>query len=569
MKKIFTRNRIIILSLIVISLGYWGYKHYTNTSGETRYVLATVEKGTIVSSISGTGQVSAESQVDIKSKVSGEAIYVGVVNGQEAKAGDLIAKIDARDAEIALENAKISLEKLIKPADAASILQTENALEDSKQSNVKAKDDLAKAYDDGFNTVSNAFLDLPDVITGLNDLLNNYQSGAGYLNDINVRIYGETAMSYRSEATKAFFTARDQYDANLIHYKNLTRTSPSANIESLAAETYLTIKSAADAIKNSKNTLDYIRGQQASQSRNDSTAVQNNLNSWTSKVNTHLLNLLSIKNSIENYKDAITSSSRDIAQKTESLKKLRDGADELDIRNQELAVRQKEYAYEDYFIRAQFDGVIAKINIKQSDSVSGGESVATLITKRKIANISLNEIDAAKIKVGQKTTLTFDAIEGLSITGKVTQVDLVGNVTQGVVTYNVEIGFDTQDDRIKPGMSLSASIITDVKQDTLIAPNSSLKSQGNANYIEVFDQKFPQDEASQGITSPTAPRRQPVEVGMSNDTSTEIISGLNEGDQIVSRTILPSSTQSQTGQQTSGFRIPGFSGGGGARGAGR
>ena len=225
MKKIFTRNRIIIISAIVIGLGYWGYKSYTNTSGETRYIMAVAQKGIIISSITGSGQVAASSQVDIKSKVSGEATYVGVVSGQEVKAGDLIAKIDARDAEIALENARISLEKLIKPADAVSILQTGNALEDAKQSNAKAKDDLVKAYDEGFNTVSNAFLDLPDVIIGLNDLLNNYQSGAGYLNDINVRSYGDTAISYRDEATKAFFIAKNQYDANLIHYKNLTRTS--------------------------------------------------------------------------------------------------------------------------------------------------------------------------------------------------------------------------------------------------------------------------------------------------------------------------------------------------------
>lgn len=569
MKKIFSRNKIIIFSIIIIGLGYWGYRHYTNTSGETRYVLATIQKGTLISSITGTGQVAASSQVDIKSKVSGEATYIGVVNGQEVRAGTLIAQIDARDAEIALENAKLSLQKLLKSADASSILQSENSLEDAKQSNAKAKDDLVKSYDDGFNTVSNAFLDLPDVMTGLNDLLNSYQSGSGYLNDANVRAYGDTAMNYRTDASAAYSLAKNKYDANLINYKNLTRTSKATNIESLITETYSTVKSAADAIKNSKNAVDFIRSQQTSQSRSDSTTVQNNLNSWTSKVNTHLLNLLSIKNSLESSKNTIASSARDIAQKTEALKKLKDGADPLDIRAQELVLRQKEYAYEDYFIRVQFDGIIAKMNVKRTDSVNIGASVATLITQNKIANISLNEIDAAKIKVGQKVTLTFDAIPGLTITGKVTQVDLVGTVSQGVVTYNIEIDFDTEDNRVKPGMSVSAAIITDVKQDALLAPNSAVKSQGNNNYVEIFDQKFTQAEMSQGVASPTAPGRQSVEVGMSNDTSTEIISGLKEGDVIVTRTIQPSSAQPQTTQQSSGFRIPGLPGGGGRGGVGR
>lgn len=563
MKKVFTRNRIIIFSIIIIGLGYLGYRLYANTSGEIRYMLAEIKTGTITSSTTGSGQVSAESQVEIKSKVSGEATYVGVVSGQEVRAKDLIAKIDSRDAEISLENSRLSLQKLIKPADTSSILQSENALEDAKLSNAKAKDDLAKSYDDGFNTVSNSFLDIPDVITGLNDLLNSYQSGAGYLNDTSVRVYGNEAVNYRNDAATAYFNAKNQYDTNLIHYKNLTRASETASIESLIAETYSTSKNVADAIKNSKNAVDYIKSQQGSQSRSDSTTVQNNLNSWTSKVNGHLLNLLSIKNGIENSKNAITSSARDINQKTEALKKLRDGADHLDIKAQELAVRQKEYAYEDYFIRAQFDGVVAKLNVKKTDSVTGGMSVATIITKRKIANISLNEIDAAKIKVGQKVTLAFDAIERLEITGRVKAIDLVGVVNQGVVTYNAEIRFDAEDDRVKSGMSVNASIVTDSKQDALIVPNSAVKSQGDKHFVEIFDRKFTQTEMRQGIISKTAPQKQPVEIGISNDTSTEIISGIKEGGIIVTRVIQSALTQLQTTQQQSnGLRIPGLSGGG-------
>lgn len=565
-KRFFSRKIIIIASVGIAILGYWGYKSLTDTSGENRYALATVQKGSIISSITGSGQVAASSQVDIKSKVSGEAIYVGVVNGQEVKAGDLIAKIDARDAEIGLEGAKISFEKLIKPADTVSILQAENALADSKQSNVKATDDLVKSYDDGFNIMSNTFLDFPDIMTGLNDLLNSYQSGSGYLNDANVRPYGEVAMNYRNDAASAYFKAKNKYDENLTRYKNLTRTSSTSNIESLIAETYSSIKSVADAIKNSKNTVDFIRSQQGSQSRGDSVTVLNNLTSWTSKVNTHLLNLLSIKNSIENAKNTITSSSRDIAQKTESLKKLKEGADALDIRSQELAVRQKEYAYQDYFIRAQFDGVIAKLNIKKTDSISGGTGVATLITKKKIADISLNEIDATKIKVGQKVTVTFDAVEGLTITGKVNEIDLVGTVNQGVVTYNTEIGFDTEDNRVKPGMSVSATITTDIKQDALVAPNSAIKSQGGMYYVEVFDQNFTTGKVAKIITSKTSPQRKPVEIGISDDASTEIISGLKEGDIIVVRTIQSNATQSQTTQQSGSFRVPGLPG---ARGGGR
>ena len=102
----------------------------------------------------------------------------------------------------------------------------------------------------------------------------------------------------------------------------------------------------------------------------------------------------------------------------------------------------------------------------------------------------MNEVDVAKIKVGQKTTLTFDAIDGLSIAGEVIDIDAVGTVTQGVVNYNVKIGFDTQDERIKPGMSVSATIIIEVKQDVLLIPNSAIKSAGEAYYVEMPTEKI-------------------------------------------------------------------------------
>ena len=189
-----------------------------------------------------------------------------------------------------------------------------------------------------------------------------------------------------------------------------------------------------------------------------------------------------------------------------------------------------------------------------------------MITKQKVADISFNEIDAAKIKVGQKATITFDAISELTLTGKVIEADLVGTVSQGVVTYNIKIGFDTQDDRVKPGMSVSAEIITDVIQDVLVVPNSGVKSQGGAHYVEIFDQKFRDGQNSQGIVSSTAPKKQSVEIGISDDSFTEIISGLNEGDVVVSRTISSNSAQTQTTQQSGGgFRIPGLPSGGGTR----
>ena len=165
------------IALLLAIGGYLGYGAIFNKDGVAQYALAQVQKGTLVVSIAGSGQVSVSNQVDIKPKVSGDVVYVGVKNGQEVKAGTLIVQLDAgdaqkavRDAEANLESAKLSLEKLKKPSDTLSLLQAENSLAQAKESKQKAEDDLKKAYEDGFNTISNAFLELPEVMTGLDNI---------------------------------------------------------------------------------------------------------------------------------------------------------------------------------------------------------------------------------------------------------------------------------------------------------------------------------------------------------------------------------------------------------------
>ncbi|MBY0376495.1 biotin/lipoyl-binding protein, partial [Patescibacteria group bacterium] len=108
-----------IILIVALFFGHSIYAKITNTAGETRYIIGKVEKGSIVTSVSGTGQVSATSQIDIKPKVSGDVVYIATKNGAKVNAGSLILEIDpkdaqkaVRDAEVSLASAKLSLEKL-------------------------------------------------------------------------------------------------------------------------------------------------------------------------------------------------------------------------------------------------------------------------------------------------------------------------------------------------------------------------------------------------------------------------------------------------------------------------
>ena len=579
-----SRHKITAIAAIIILAGggYYGYQYFFTTAGAVRYVTAAAGKGTLIVSVSGSGQVSASNQVDIKSKVSGDAVFVGVKNGDTVKTGTLLAQLDARDAqksvrdaEANLQSAKLSLEKLKQPADALSIIQAENALAQAKEAKQNAESDLQKSHESGFNSIADAFLDTPSIMAGIDDMFfdNTLDKGQS-----NIDWYANRALEdarvfvYRDDFLNSYQTARKKYDKNLDNYKLVSRSSDVAVTESLVYETYETVKVIADAVKSAHDYVGFVSDYSAQYDIPIPSTVSTHistLNSYTGTINNHVTGILSDKQAIEDSKKAIISAGRSIVEKTESLANLKAGPDALDIQSSELSVKQRENTLldakeklADYFIRAPFDGVAAEINIKTGDSVSSSAVIATLITSSRIAEVSLNEVDVAKVKTGQKATLTFDAVPDLSIAGQVAGIAAIGSVTQGVVTYNVKISFDAQDERVKPGMSVSVAIITDVKQDVVMVPNSAVKTSGNPRTEGAEQSSYDGNARYVEILVGGAPEQRAVEIGLSNDTSTEITSGLKEGEPVVTQTIDAAVAQTSS-SQSSGLRIPGLNTGGG------
>lgn len=269
-------------------------------------------------------------------------------------------------------------------------------------------------------------------------------------------------------------------------------------------------------------------------------------------------------NTLNNLKQGPTAAERTTAQEKikeaqAQIDKLKAGADPLDLRIAEISVERSlsslkttqnnladanlQLSY--CAVIAPFDGIVADIPIQPDEDVSAGTAVATLVTTQQLATISLNEVDAAKVQVGQKATMTFDAIDGLTMTGEVAQVSPIGTVAQGVVSYEVQIGFDSQDERVKSGMSVTTAIVTKVKADVLTVPNSAVKTQGDLSYVETLEGVKNSSSTSDLITSSATPNRVVVQVGLSDDTLTEITSGLKEGDLVITQTV-KSGTQTTT-----------------------
>lgn len=560
----------IIIGLGVIAIVFVGYRLFSGKSVVTQYALAAVTKGTLITSVSGSGQVSVSNQIDVKPKASGDVTYVAVKNGQQVRSGALLVQLDARDAlktvrdaQINLEQAQISLQKL-QLGQQADLPKLQDNL-------TTTQNNLTQAYQNGFNEIANSFLDLPGILTGIRGVL--YDTTVGTTGQFNSGAYQDLVDQNTREAVAVmvnqamadYLTSSEKYKKNLEDYKSATRYSPNDQIVSLIGETLETAKTMAQSVKDEQNLLDTVVEslKRTQPNRTIPSAIaqyQSDIASYIGKLNNHITSLNNTQSTITASQQSIDSIKRDMETSTKS--------DPLDVASQENALKQRQAALQDarenlanYSVRAPFAGTVAKINVIRGTPASSATAIATMIAPQRLAELSLNEVDVAKLAIGQKATLTFDAVPDLTITGAVFDIDAIGTVSQGVVTYNIKIGFDTQDDRIKPGMSVSAAIITDVKTDALLVPSSAIKS----GMVQMPDETINTNQLTALISLTKPPRQQAVQTGLSNDSLTEVMGGLKEGDVVITRTITTGSAAATPATQTRSL----FGGGGGGARLGR
>jgi len=181
----------------------------------------------------------------------------------------------------------------------------------------------------------------------------------------------------------------------------------------------------------------------------------------------------------------------------------------------------------------QIGSVINSNASSQNSNVSNTKIANVKTDATPIVSINLTEIDVPKVAIGDKATITLDAYPDKTFTGKVVSIDTVGAITSGVTTYPTVIKLDTDTTTILPNMAVSANIITATKNEVLIVPTAAVQQNTDGTYyVQVMKNNVPAD-----VT---------VETGLSSDTSTEIVSGLSEGDTVVTATIKAASTATST-----------------------
>ncbi len=208
-------------------------------------------------------------------------------------------------------------------------------------------------------------------------------------------------------------------------------------------------------------------------------------------------------------------------------------------------------------ITAPYAGKIDNVDLiegmvvgQSSDSsISSNQKIATVVKSGSpIISVTLSEVDVPKVKVGQKAIVTFDTIPDKTFSGVVGSVDKIGTVSSNVTSYGTKIKLDSASNEILPNMAATANIILETKTDVLMIPSAAVTSQNGQTYAKTLKDGKETDVA--------------VETGISSDTEIEIVSGLEEGQEVITETV--SSTSSSSSQGTSIFSTRGFGGGAGA-----
>jgi len=214
-------------------------------------------------------------------------------------------------------------------------------------------------------------------------------------------------------------------------------------------------------------------------------------------------------------------------------------------------------------ITAPASGIVRSVGLVEGTTIESQSTAASSTSSQSTASqtvvviqkeenpivaVNLTEMDIAKVKVDQKAVITFDSLTDKTFSGQVVTVDRIGEIASNVTSYQVRIKLDTFSLEILPNMAATANIILETKNDVLIIPSSAIQVQNSQSYVKTLVN----GQEKQVL----------VETGISSDAQTEIISGLQEGDEVITATINQNSTATSGGSIFGGSIFGGSSVGG-------
>jgi len=204
----------------------------------------------------------------------------------------------------------------------------------------------------------------------------------------------------------------------------------------------------------------------------------------------------------------------------------------LNLEIAELNLDAAKLNLEKAVIAAPFDGVVTDITITEGEEISTAALATPAISLVDTSEIEMrgfiDEIDVATVQLGQEANILLDALPDEEVKGSVAFISLVSTVRAGVVSYETTITLENPNAELKDGMSATAEIIIERRDNVLLIPNRAI--QGTSENPKVLVLVGGQEEERE------------ITLGLSDGINTEVLSGLEEGEEVV----LPTSSGGQS-----------------------
>lgn len=524
----------------------------------TEYVTQDVKLGSIIQTVSATGQVKSASEIELNFKNAGQLAVLNVKTGDKVLANQVLAQLKAVDLAINVNKAQADLLEAQANFNKIRAGATKEDIAVYQAAADKANSDLASARTDLSNAKStysqtrdneekNVLVDVNSALTKANISLQKiydtiYYEGNESANSFSVSdpaLLNLVKSGYSSNKT-AIKAAEDDYNAAKIDYEdNKVDEAVAATIDALSdlSATLADLSKLLDKVITTANLtlteLDTLKTN-INTEKTTTAASQSAVQTGRHDLQDARLNY---QNKVKAAEEAVAVAQSALAKAQADLDYKKAPARTEDIALYEARLRKAQAdlqlaqsQYDETIIRAPIDGVITDTNFNVGEQTSLAEPVIALLAARDYEiEVDIPESDIVKVSAGGEADITLDAFSGDDIFGgKVAMINPAQTKIQDVVYYKVSMVFNQDQpeavkalaEKIKPGMTANITIKTARIDNILIIPLRAVKEKDGKKTVDILVNNQPQTAA--------------VELGLKGDDGLiELKSGLKEGDKVI------------------------------------
>ena len=463
-------------------------------SRDVTYAETTPVRQDVSNSLSGTGTLNPANTYTVKSLVDGKILTGGFEEGDKVEEGDVLYTIDSSDASTNLEKASIALQQAQRSYDKTVDLQYVRAEVDGTVSSLKvAKGDQVTSGQE------------VAVIRDSSKMLLNLLIPAADAANFSVGQSADVVLDGTFETLKGTITAITGTDelstGNLLVRTVTIRVNNAGGLTTAQAAT-----ASVNGVSSIASATFAYQAERTLTAQAGGTVSAINVQEGDAVSKGDIL--------IELTGDDLTES---IQSASESL------------RSAEISMQNQQDNMSNYTITSPISGTIIEKDAKQGDALTSGSTLCVIYDLSYLEMvINVDELQIGALSVGQKVQITADAVADKTYVGTVTRVSMKGSSSGGTTTYPITIRIDNTDG-LRPGMNANAEIVVAEANNALVVPNAAVIRGG---YVLVSKKSPSAANAVEDMDAPEGYVYVKVETGVSDDSYTEIKSGLQEDDTV-------------------------------------